>query len=90
MSGDSRDYGLWIFLGLLAAWFGYNYLYDETRQGHPNYKPDYETCVISADEIYYDNLAIALADPSIWRLAGYRSAQDYAETSRRLVMARCD
>ena len=58
-SGE-RDYGFWILLGLLASWWGYSYLYDETRQGHPNYEPDYENCAFSADAINSDNLAEAV------------------------------
>jgi len=90
MSGKERDYGLWVLLGLCAAWFGYNFLYDETRQGHPNYKPDYERCARNADIIYNDNLEEAIADPSIWRLAGYTSATDFAERTRRGVIGRCN
>ncbi len=77
---------------LLVPWGIYNYLYDNTRAGHPDYKnsSSYSSCIKAADIIYRDFLEEALADPSVWQLGGYESAIDYAATSKRSVISRCN
>ena len=79
-------------LVLLVPWGIYNYLYDDTRVGHPDYKnsSSYSSCLNTADIIYGDSLEEALADPSVWQLGGYKSASDFAATSRRSVIFRCN
>jgi hypothetical protein len=79
-------------LVLLLPWGIYNYLYDDTRVGHPDYKSSssYSSCLNTADIIYRDNLEEALADPSVWQLGGYKSASDYAASSKRSVISRCN
>ena len=70
----------------------YSYLYDNTRVGHPDYKnsSSYSSCLKIADIIYRDYLGEALADPLVWQLGGYESAIEYAETSKRSVISRCN
>jgi hypothetical protein len=76
---------------LFVPWGIYNYFYDDTRVGHPDYKnsSSYSSCLKTADIIYRDNLEEALADPAVWQLGGYKSAIDYAATSKRSVISRC-
>ncbi len=79
-----------LIFSIIPLWILYNYLYDTTRVSHPNYvSGDYERCIQSADTIYRDNLSRAIADPSIWRLGGYESAQDFANASQNLAVSRC-
>ncbi len=75
---------------LFAAWLVYNFMYDETRKGHPNYKKNrHESCLIAAREVANSRLEEAIADPSSWMLAGYKSASDMAKTSYNATYQRC-
>ena len=51
--------------------------------------PRYEGCQASANAIYRERLEEAINDPSLWQLVGDRSAQEYAERSRKIVLASC-
>ena len=46
-------------------------------------------CRNLAAESYGEGLAEALADSTVWRFGGYRSAQDYAEARRMLMLQIC-
>ncbi len=46
-------------------------------------------CKQMANESYIDGLNEALADPSIWQLAGMNSAQDYARMRKSGMESRC-
>lgn len=46
-------------------------------------------CKMLANESYHEGLTGALADPSIWQLGGYKSAQDYAEKRKQGMLFSC-
>jgi len=48
-----------------------------------------DRCRNLAAESYADALAEALADPTVWEFDGRRSAQDYAEARRNLMLLVC-
>lgn len=50
---------------------------------------NYEGCQASANAIYRERLEEAINDPSLWQLVGDRNAREYAERSRKIVMANC-
>ena len=77
---------------ILGGWGLYNYLYDDTRVGHPNYKNSskYKSCIQQSKNIYGERLEEAIVDPSIWQLSGYESASDYARSSQSLIRSMCD
>lgn len=39
---------------------------------------------------YQDTLQEALGNPSLWRLGGYRNAQDYAKSRARNIFSLCE
>ena len=42
------------------------------------------------DNIYNEGTDKALANPSVWTLSGYNSAQDFANAGKRLAISNCD
>ena len=46
-------------------------------------------CVAFAEELFDERFAEAMADPSLWQLAGDESAYQYADRSRRFYLSRC-
>lgn len=46
-------------------------------------------CQRLANEVYQDAIVDALGDPSIWQLAGYRNAQEYAAARYRQMLYQC-
>tara|TARA_B100000686_G_C15960202_1_gene557742 strand:- start:89 stop:394 length:306 start_codon:yes stop_codon:yes gene_type:complete len=46
-------------------------------------------CRRLADQQYREKLAEALADPSVWQLGGYDSAQDYAQKRKLGIYRIC-
>ena len=74
-----------------GGWLLYNFLYDDTRRGHPNYETGsaHKICSKVARTISDENLGEALSDPSLWQLGGYKSANDMAKGSYSLAYALC-
>jgi hypothetical protein len=89
VSNNKTDWGFWGFIAFVVLVFWYIWETDTTRISHPDYKPDYTRCYQFANSLYQERLLEALGDPSLWRLAGYESAEAYAEASRRFALARC-
>lgn len=89
MSEGKTDWGFWGFMGFIVLVFWYMWETDTTRESHPDHKPDYAGCQQSANAIYRERLDEALSDPSKWQLAGDSNAQEYAERSRKIVLATC-
>jgi hypothetical protein len=56
---------------------------EEQKEKQRNY------CEKMGNGTYNQNLDKALADPTLWQLAGERSAQDYAEGHRSLSIQVC-
>ena len=82
------SWSVWVLV--VFAWAAYNYLFDDTRQGHPNYsKQQHPKCLKTAIIISNEAFDEAIADPSKWELAGYKSAQDLAITTKDNVYSRC-
>ena len=46
-------------------------------------------CVAFAEELFDERFAEAMADPSLWQVAGDESAYQYADRSRRFYLSRC-
>ena len=46
-------------------------------------------CNMLSNQIYREALTESLADPSIWQLGGYKSAQDYAEKRKQGMLFSC-
>lgn len=77
----------WILGGLLICWVVYNWNTDTSRESHPDHnkylKSKQNTCSFVANEVYLDRLEEGNLDPSVWRLTGFKSAQDRAELHRQ-------
>ncbi len=54
-----------------------------------DFQKKFARCQSIANESYRQGLAEALADPSVWRLHGNRSAEDYAKMRQDLMMNIC-
>lgn len=48
-----------------------------------------ENCKMLSNESYKEALSQALADPSVWRLSGHTSAQDYASWRKDFMFQTC-
>lgn len=46
-------------------------------------------CVAFANELFAERLSEAIANPSLWKLVGDNSAEEYAERSRRFYLGEC-
>ena len=46
-------------------------------------------CDMAAESAYRENLTEALADPTVWQLAGNSSAQEYAKINADLIRSIC-
>ena len=80
-----------IILLSVLGWLVYNYIYDDTRAGHPNYSTGkaHEMCVNSA-KVIADETALELSvDPSIWQLQGYRSSKEMVQATYQSVYSNC-
>ena len=80
-----------IFLLVVIGWIVYNYLYDDTRKGHPNYYSGkaHERCLKAAQYVA-DEIALELsADPSIWQLQGYSSANEMVKATYQMSYRGC-
>ena len=77
---------------ILIAWVVFNYLFDDTRVGHPDYKKSnsYANCLQIGNDIYNERMSEARADPSTWKLSGYESASDYARSGQSVARRQCD
>ena len=81
--------GSGLFLvGIIVLYIVYGYFFDETRRGHPDYRGD-TRCLAAAGMIYGENLEEALENSSVWELSGYKSAQDYAQSTSNAARSRC-
>ena len=75
---------------VLFSWVAYNFIFDDTRRGHANYsKQQKPKCLNAAKIISQEAFDEAIADPSIWKLAGYKSARDLEKSTKNLVYNNC-
>ena len=46
-------------------------------------------CQMLANQTYQTAISEAFADPLVWKLGGYESAQDYANARKKNMMSIC-
>ena len=75
---------------VVFSWVAYNFIFDDTRRGHANYsKQQKPKCLNAAKIISQEAFDEAVADPSIWQEAGYKSAYDLEKATKALVYSNC-
>ena len=88
---EQKDIGFIVLVLVVIGWIVYNYLYDDTRKSHPNYYSGkaHERCLKAARYVA-DEVALDIsADPSIWQLQGYGSANEMVKITYEMSYRRC-
>jgi hypothetical protein len=53
------------------------------------FEKETQNCVMLANSSYREGLNKALADDTVWQFSGNKSAQDYAQMRKNLMMSIC-